>query len=275
MQVSVLGAMELADEDTRIRLAGQGQRAVLAMLALAHGRMVPAERLIEAIWDGRPPQSARTKVQAHVSALRRAMTQPARAAGPLLTIGAGYALNAEVVQLDLALFDSLTGRAQTAAAAGQPAAAAALLGDGLALWRGPAFADVRCATVRGLAGALDERRLLAVEAKAEADLALGRCDVVAAELSAWLSLLPLRERLRGLAMLAHYRLGCRADALNLYRAGRRVMVAELGLEPGPQLRRLHQRILVDDEALRGPAHAAAPLGPGDTHPWADDVPARG
>lgn len=251
MQVNVLGAMELASSGTRIRLAGQGQRALLAMLALAHGRMVPVERLMEAMWDGHPPRSARTKVQAHVSALRRAMTQPAHAAGPLLTIGAGYVLNAEVVQLDLALFESLTTRAQAAAAAGQPAVAGALLGDGLALWRGPAFADVRCATVCGLAAALDERRLLAVEAKAEADLALGRCDVVAAEIATWLSLQPLRERLRGLAMLALYRLGCRADALNLYRAGRQVMVAELGLEPGPHLRRLHQRILLDDEALYG------------------------
>jgi DNA-binding SARP family transcriptional activator len=118
------------------------------------------------------------------------------------------------------------------------------------LWRGQAFADVSSLTIRAAAASLEERRILTVEAKAESDLAIGRCELVAAELSGWLAAFPLRERLRGLAMVALYRLGCRNDALYLYRDGRQTMIAALGLEPGPQLRSLHQRILADDEWLR-------------------------
>src|SRR6478736_2220278 len=111
--------------------------------------------------------------------------------------------------------------------------------------------------LRSAAGPLAERRVLAVEAKAEADLALGCPEVVVAELSAWLVEMPLRELLRGQLMLALYRLGCRADALNIYRAGHRIMIAEVGLEPGPQLRSLHQRLLADDPTLLEPMGARA------------------
>src|SRR5262249_59016219 len=115
-----------------------------------------------------------------------------------------------------------------ARAAGEAGPASGLFADALALWRGPAFADALSPALRSAARLVEERRVLAVEAKAEADLALGRPDVVAAELAAWLVVTPLRELLRGQLMLALYRLGCPADALNIYRAGHRVMVAEVG-----------------------------------------------
>jgi DNA-binding SARP family transcriptional activator len=219
---------------------------------------VSVERLAEAIWQFSPPATSRTKIQAHVCALRRSLGQPARGGcGPLLTAGSGYALCRECVQLDLAEFDRLTAKGRRALAAGEPGLAVELFADALALWRGPAFADAVSPALRSAAGPLAERRVLTVEAKAEADLALGCPEVVVAELSAWLVEMPLRELLRGQLMLALYRLGCRADALNIYRAGHRIMIAEVGLEPGPQLRSLHQRLLADDPTLLEPMGARA------------------
>jgi len=258
VQVKVLGSIEIAREGLAIRLAGQGQRAVLGALALEHGRPVTVGRLAETIWQFSPPATSRTKIQAHVCALRRALGQPARGGcGPLLTTGSGYALCRECVGLDLAEFDMLIAKGRRALAAGEPGLASELFADALALWRGPAFADAVSPTLRSAAGPVEERRVLTVEAKAEADLALGRPEVVAAELPAWLVAMPLRELMRGQLMLALYRLGCRADALGIYRAGHRIMIAEVGLEPGPQLRSLHQRLLADDPSLLEPLGARA------------------
>jgi len=258
VQVRVLGSIEVTRDGQAIRLAGQGQRAVLGALALEPGRPVSVERLAEAIWQLSPPATSRTKIQAHVCALRRALGQPARGGcGPLLTTGSGYALCNQCVQLDLAEFDRLTAKGRRALAAGEPGPAAELFAGALALWRGPAFADAVSPALRSAAGPLAERRVLTVEAKAEADLALGCPEVVVAELSAWLVEMPLRELLRGQLMLALYRLGCRADALSIYRTGHRIMIAEVGLEPGPQLRSLHQRLLADDPALMEPMGARA------------------
>ena len=256
MHVRVLGAMEIAKDGQAVRLAGQGQRAVLGALALEYGRAVPVHRLAEAIWQGSPPRTARTKIQAHVSALRHALGQPVRGGcGPLLTAGSGYTLCRECARLDLAEFDALAAQGREALAAGEAGRASELFAGALARWRGAAFADVISPVLRAAAGPLDERRLLAVEAKAEADLVLGRPDVVVAELSGWLVTAPLRELMRGQLMLALYRLGCRADALAVYREGHRRMVAEAGLEPGPHLRSLHQCLLIDDPSLLKPVGA--------------------
>jgi DNA-binding SARP family transcriptional activator len=258
VQVRVLGSIEIARDGLGIRLAGQGQRAVLGALALEHGRPVTVQRLAETIWRFSPPATSRTKIQAHVCALRRALGQPAGGGcGLLLTTGSGYALCRECVRLDLAEFDMLIGKGRRALAAGEPGPASELFADALALWRGPAFADAASLSLRSAAGPLEERRVLTVEAKAETDLALGRPEVVAAELPAWLVAMPLRELMRGQLMLALYRLGCRADALSIYRAGHRIMIAEVGLEPGPQLRSLHQRLLADDPSLMEPLGARA------------------
>jgi DNA-binding SARP family transcriptional activator len=230
---------------------------MVATLALEHGRVISVGRLAEIIWDGAPPVTARTKVQVHVSALRRAFGQSLPSeCGPLLTVGSGYALCRACVRLDLAAFDQLAVNGTAAFKAGDPGGASDMFGAALDLWRGVAFADLESPALRAAAQPLEERRLLAVEAKAEADLALGCPERVVAELPAWLVTVPLRERLRGLMMLAQYRLGCRADALATYREGYRVMAAEVGLEPGPQLRSLHRRLLADDPALLQASAAA-------------------
>jgi DNA-binding SARP family transcriptional activator len=258
MRIDVLGPIQVTAKGRSVCLAGQRQRALLAALTLELGKVVPVERLVDVLWDAEPPASARVKVQAHVSALRHAIGQGTWAAErPLLTRPPGYVLCREGAELDLADFDALIAEAKEAAESRDQVAASDLYGDALALWRGSAFADVRSLLIRSAADRLEDRRLLAWEAKAEADLALGRCDRVAAELPRWLAAHPFRERMRAVLMLALYRLGCRADALALYRDGHQVMVAELGLEPGPPLRALHQRILADDPLLL--AHPARSL----------------
>lgn len=250
MHVKVLGPIEVFRDNRVIQPAGAGQRTLLAALALEHGRVVMVDRLIDVLWDTAPPASARTRIQAHISAIRRAVGQPGRrGAGPLLTAPAGYALSGEGVQLDLTIFSGLTAKGRVASESGQHAVASELFGSALALWRGPAFADITAPAIRAAARPVDEQRLLTVEAKAEADLAVGRCDTVVSELSAWVTAQPLRERLRALLMTGFYRLGCRSDALSLYREGRQIMITELGIEPSLQLRDLHQRILIEDHAL--------------------------
>jgi DNA-binding SARP family transcriptional activator len=263
MRINVLGPIEIIADDRVIRLTGQRQRALLAALTLELGKAVPVGRLVDFLWDTSPPPTARAKVQAHVSALRQAIGHDAREGdGPLLTRAPGYVLRREAIALDLAEFETLTTQAGNAAAAAQPAAASQLFATALALWRGSAFADVESPLIRSAADKLAERRLLGLEAKADADLALGRCDDVVAELSPFLAAHPFRERMRAMLMLALYRLGCRADALALYRDGHQLMVAELGLEPGPQLRGLHQRILADDPVLLSSGRQAAWAGSG-------------
>jgi DNA-binding SARP family transcriptional activator len=250
VRIDVLGPIQVIAHGRTIQLAGQRQRALLAGLTLEFGKVVPVDRLVDILWDVNPPPTARVKVQAHVCALRQAIGHDTKAAnGPLLTRPPGYLLSHEGVELDLAEFDMLVGQAKEAAETRDPVAASELFGTALAIWRGSAFADVRSPLIRSAADSLEYRRLLACEAKAEADLTLGRSDRVVADLPQWLAAHPFRERMRGMLMLALYRLGCRADALTVYREGHRLMVAELGLEPGPPLRALHQHILADDPGL--------------------------
>ncbi len=260
MRINVLGPVEVANSGTTIHLV-ERQRTLLAALALEYGRVVSVDQLIGILWDGAPPATARTKLQAHVSALRQAMGQPVRdECGPLRTTGSGYMLSGDAAEIDLAEFDSTMKRARSTHESGHPVVGSELFASALALWRGPPFADVASPVIRAAAAPLEERRVLAVEAKAEADLSIGRCGAVAAELPTWLFRLPMRERLRGLLMIALYRLGCRAEALKLYREGRQIMISELGLEPGAQLRALHKHILADAGAVRPMAVPRRPVG---------------
>lgn len=257
MRVNILGTVEMVIGGQHvIRPAGHGQRAVLAALAAEYGNVVSADHLIRVIWGDTPPPTARAKIQAHVSALRRdiakvtaaktsaAMT-PAAHMLMLQTIPPGYLLPADGADTDAAEFGRLQAQAAKVAENGDPALASALLGTALALWRGPVFADVASPLLTAKAEDLSQRRLLAVEAKAETDLSLGRYAIAAAELSGWLAAYPLRERLRGLTMLALHGLGCRAEALRVYQAGYRILNDELGVEPSTWLRELHHRILAD------------------------------
>jgi len=261
VRINVLGLVEVTRGDEVIHLA-ERERTLLAALALDYGEVVPVGQLIGILWKGVPPATARTKLQAHVSALRQAIGQPVRSErGPLVTSASGYMLSSEGAEIDLAEFDSIMKRARSTHESGHPAVGSELFASALALWRGPPFADVTSPVIRAAAAPLEERRVLAVEAKAEADLSINRCGAVAAELPPWLFRLPLRERLRALLMIALYRLGCRAEALKLYREGRQLMISELGLEPGAQLRALHRHILADAGAVRPIAVPRRPAGP--------------
>lgn len=245
MEIMLLGTVEVTMGGASLRLAGERQKALIGKLALEKGKTVPTATLLGVLWGESVPLTARTKLQGLVSAFRR-LIRDGGGGDYLLTHGHGYELAAGTVQVDLDVFDHLVTRARQTQQAGQREAASALLEQALCLWRGPALADVCLPGIRGIAEAIDERWLLAVTTKAEVDLALGRADAVAAELSVWVNEHPLHERLRALLMQSLYECGRRADALRLYRAGREMITTELGLEPSFELQRMHQRILAGD-----------------------------
>lgn len=265
MRIEVLGHLEVTYSGEVVRLTGQRQRALLAALVLDIGQVVSVSRLVDVLWGGDPPRTARTKLYAHVWALRQELDRVAPgSSGMLATSSPGYRLASDGVSVDLAEFKKLTARGRDALNRRDAQAAAELYRAALELWRGQPFADVSSEAIAAAARALGERYLQAQEASAEADLALGRCDRVAADLGELLISHPLRERMRALCMLALYRLDCRADALTLYQAGRDATIAELGLEPGPSLRRLQQQILLDEPALMMPTSSLAELADSQT-----------
>jgi predicted ATPase/DNA-binding SARP family transcriptional activator len=232
--VSVLGPVEARRAGLPVDLGGPQQRALLALLALHEGSVVPFDAIVDALWPDAPPRSAGKIVQTYVSRLRKALGAEA-----IVRHGNGYALVVDGESLDLHRFQELT-------AAGEHE-------EALALWRGPALADI--ATLPGLrpeAERLEELRLRAIEERLEADLGGGRHAEVVGELGGLVAAHPLRERLHGLLMLALYRAGRQADALAVYQDARRLLVEELGIEPGADLKELERRILAQDVSL-GPA----------------------
>jgi DNA-binding SARP family transcriptional activator len=268
MHVYLLGPIEVTCSGQCVQLTGRHQRALLAVLASELGKVVGTERLIEAIWGDNPPQHARTKLHGCVSALRKALGQfwPSGASEQrsVATRDPGYVLTADAVTVDLIEYRSLIRQATVDLDAGQITDAARSLAGALALWRGPAFADARTPVLDGLADSLERGRLFAVERKAECDLQLGRPEDVAEELTATIIANPLRERMRALLMLALYRSGCRAEALECYRVGRQILREQLGIEPDQKLQRLHLSILADDPHL----------GTQVWLPWADGIACR-
>jgi DNA-binding SARP family transcriptional activator len=257
MRVRLLGPLAVIHDSAEVRLSGRQQRTVLAVLAYEPGKLVSTERLISLIWAEQPPTAARTKLQGQVSAVRRALisTWPglARMDWPIVTREPGYVLSDDGVTVDLAEYRNLLASASADLASGHLEAASSRLGTALRLWRGTPFADTGSDALARIASGLEIGRLLAVERKASCDLQLGRNYTVAEELTVFLAEHPVEESLRGLLMLALYRLGCRAESLDLYRVGHRLLRDELGIELGPLLRRLHERILADDPELLRPA----------------------
>ena len=225
------------------------QQVVLGVLLSEANRVVSIDHLIDAIWDDEPPSTARTQVQICVSSLRRDL---ARIGCPeaIITRMPGYLLQVASGQLDSHVFAQLTARAETLSRSGETAAAAGLLRQALELWRGPTLSGITSRPLTARATQLDEARLAALETCFDLDLRLGRHHQVIAEIVTLVAEHPLRERLRGLLMLALYRSGRQAEALEVYRVGRDLLIDELGLEPGEELRRLEAAILADDPALR-------------------------
>src|SRR5215469_15474375 len=223
------------------------------MLLVHANQVVSSDRLIEELWPGHPPHKAADSLQVRLSELRKAL-RPAGEVGRLATRPPGYLLQVAPGELDALRFERLAAEGNAALASGDAAAAAQRLDQALGLWRGPALADVDAfPSVSAEAGRLEEERLAALESRGEALLACGRHRDLIANLEALTTAHPLRERFWSQRMLALYRAGRQADALRAYRELRGILVAELAIEPGPELRELHARILRQDPALAGPA----------------------
>ena len=227
------------------------QRALLAMLLLHREEVVPAAALIEALWGDEPPGTAQTALYGHVSALRKLI-----GADRIRTRPPGYLLRASAGEVDVARFESLLSQARER---DDPAERSACLREALALWRGEPLAELRYeAFVEREIARLEELRLAAVEDRIDAELALGRHHELVAELEPLVAEHPFRERLRGQLMLALYRCGRQADALHGFQSGRRALVEQLGIDPGPALRQLELRILRQDPGLDVPAAGPRP-----------------
>jgi DNA-binding SARP family transcriptional activator len=246
MEFRILGPLEVRGEAGPVGLGGPKQRALLAFLLLNANEVVSSERLIDALWEEEPPATARKSLQLYVSRLRKLLGREC-----LQTEAAGYVLRVGADELDLERFVRLREQGR--------------LREALSLWRGPALCDFAYQRfAQGEIARLNEARLVCVEEQNERELASGRHAELVGELEALVDQYPLRERLRAQLMLSLYRSGRQAEALEAYRAARRALVEELGIEPGRKLRDLHQAILsqdseldvvTTDEASRGPKPA--------------------
>jgi DNA-binding SARP family transcriptional activator/DNA-binding beta-propeller fold protein YncE len=253
MQVRILGPLEVWDDGRVVELGAGRQRALLALLALHARESVASDRLIEELWGGSPPPTAPKALQNLVSQLRRSLGPAA-----IETVSAGYRLPLADGDLDAQLFERLVAQGRRVLE-DDPRQAAQIIREGLGLWRGRALADFAYDEfAQGEIARLDEIRLGAIEDRIDADLATSGATTFVPELEQLVSAHPLRERLRGQLMLALYRSGRQAEALEVFRDGRIVLQEELGLEPGVALRELEQAILNQDPELGPPAKLPRP-----------------
>ena len=257
LRVGVLGPFEVrvAGGDP-VPLGGVRQRALLAILALDANAVVSTDRLIDLLWAESPPSSATHTVQVFVSRLRRAL---GAAGDRLVTRTPGYVLEVGADELDSERCEHDYTAACSQLAAGNAAQAASLLRDALSLWRGPALAEFTYEPfAQGAIARFEERRVSCREALIEAELAIGRHAEVVSDLEALVHEHPFRERPRAQLMLALYRCGRQADALEAFHQARRTLVDELGVEPGPSLRELERAILRQDPSLAAPFSPPTP-----------------
>jgi DNA-binding SARP family transcriptional activator/tetratricopeptide (TPR) repeat protein len=254
MEFGVLGPLEVRDDGRTVPVGRGKQRALLALLLLHANEAVSTDRLIDELWGEHPPATAATALQVYVSKLRKTL-----GAGTIATKAPGYAIQLDREQLDLHRFERLLAEGRESLVAGDAARASGLLEEAIRLWRGDALADLayepfaQAAIVR-----LEELRLAALEERFEAGLALGRHVELVGELDALVAAQPLRERPRRQLMLALYRCGRAAEALQVYQSTRRAFVEELGIEPSAALQQLERAILNQDPSLDAPAKPAPP-----------------
>ena len=240
MEFRILGPLEVIEDGRGLDLGGQKQRALLSALLLGANRVVSRDRLIDALWEEEPPETARKALQVYVSQLRKTL-----GGSRIVTRAPGYLIRVEPEEFDLERFECLVAQG-----------GAEKLREALALWRGQPlaeFAHERFAQAE--VARLEELRLAALEERIEAELGLGRHAALVGELDALVAEHPLRERLRGQLMLALYRCGRQAEALEAYQQARRALVEDLGIEPGRALHELERAILVQDAALELPRAA--------------------
>ena len=264
VEFRVLGPLEAVVDGEPIALPAAKPRALLALLLLNRNRVVSVSDLIDELWGDAPPETATKALQGYVSQLRKAL-----GAERLLTKPPGYSLRVDEGELDLDRFEALIRGARERLGRGDAEGAARELREALDLWRGRPFAEFEAEPfARAATGQLEDARLAAVEDRIEAELVLGRHRELVPELEQLVAREPYRERPRGQLMLALYRAGRQADALELYRQTRETLVEELGIEPSRELQELEQAILRHDESLEpgrrpplpppGPAGEVAP-----------------
>ncbi|MGZ5362308.1 MAG: BTAD domain-containing putative transcriptional regulator [Solirubrobacterales bacterium] len=250
-ELRLLGPLEATRGGEPVALGTPQQRALLVILALRPGEVVPRDRIVDELWGESPPDTASKLVQVYVSRLRKAL-EPERRGGEhemLVTRSPGYALRIDRSRTDVGRFEDLASKGREALGAGAPAEAESLLTEALAEWRGPALADFALEPfAQAEAARLEEVRLAATEDLIDAQLALGRPGL-AGEIESLISRNPFRERLRGQLMLALYREGRQSEALAAYQEARRTLVDEVGIEPGPALRELERAVLAQDPSL--------------------------
>ena len=259
MDFQILGPLEVRSERGAVGLGGAKPRAVLAVLLLHANRSVSAERLAAALWGEDAPAGAVKTVQVHVSRLRKALGDPEA----VVTTPAGYRLQVRPGELDAERFANDVAQGRSALKAGDAERAGVVLREALELWHGPALADVAFEPFAAAEIArLEEQRLVALEARVEADLARGTHGALVSELQQLWAEHPTRERFAAQLMLALYRSGRQAEALEVYRDARLMLVEAVGIEPGVELQRLHAAILRQDPSLDLPD---VPMPTSDQH----------
>ena len=264
LRVGVLGPVAAWYGDQELPVGQPRQQAVLGILAMRANRVISRGELVDAVWGQDPPVSAEGGIYTYVAGLRRIIEPNRSLRGPgrvLVSSGAGYVLHLVPGQPDAVSFEQHLGRARQLRKGGDPAGAVAALNSALALWRGIPFAGVPGPFAETERTRLGEVRSTAAEERADVLLALGRHEEVVPDLTAMVADHPLRERMRGLLMIALYRCGRHAEALRVFQDGRRVLAEELGIDPGSALSRIHQQVLTMDPGLNLAADGAA----GDDH----------
>ncbi len=246
VEFRALGSIEVHDGGRPAALGGPKQRAVLALLLKDVGRVVTTDSLIDGVWGDDPPDAVRNSLHTYISNLRSIL------GGRIERMGSGYRLDVEPAEVDTCLFEQLLDEARAAMSV-NPAVSGQTLRAALALWRGRPYGDL--IDVPGLADEirrLEELRLLAVEARVDADLAIGRHQAVIPELEALAAEHPLREGFRARQMIALYRDGRQGEALRACQRTRQYLSTELGVDPSPELQELEERILQHDPELLSP-----------------------
>jgi DNA-binding SARP family transcriptional activator/tetratricopeptide (TPR) repeat protein len=258
LRVGVLGPVMAWYDDQELPVGQPRQQAVLGILAMRANRVISRGELVDAVWGQDPPASAEGGIYTYVAGLRRVIEPNRSLRGPgrvLVSSGAGYVLHLVPGQPDAVAFEQGLSRARQLRKAGDTAGAVVALDSALSLWRGIAFAGVPGPFAETERVRLGELRSAAAEERADVLLSLGRHEEVVPDLTAMVADHPLRERMRGLLMIALYRCGRPAEALRVFAEGRKVLAEELGIDPGGDLSRIHQQVLTADPVL------AVPEGP--------------
>ncbi|MFJ9341891.1 BTAD domain-containing putative transcriptional regulator [Streptomyces sp. NPDC101733] len=249
VHIAVLGPLEVRVGSTHITVPGRRQRGILAALALQSGRIVPTDHLIRAVWYDKPPRTAMGQIQTGIWMLRSALMAAGGPAEAVQSRVTGYRLNSDFCSVDIAGYRAKVAAARELHRWGRLNEAAMTVRSANELWRGPALADITQQGLRSCSTRLEEEHIAAVHYRASLELQLGRHEEVISELFELVDLHPLREGLHADLMLALYRSGRQAEALEVFHGVRRTLAEELGIDPGPTLRTLAQAILRQDSAL--------------------------